>query len=131
RYPAKPIYFVGWVLQAPLLAVAAATDNWTLFLVVATASFLHIGVTPAETMLLVNSTPGKWRATAFGAKFVLALGVSAAAVPLVGVLYDRTGSFYWFFMIMAGLGAIIALAATMLPGDRRRPRPVAAPAAAE
>ncbi|MGE0718436.1 MAG: MFS transporter, partial [Alphaproteobacteria bacterium] len=62
RYPAKPIYFVGWVLQAPLLAVAAATDNWTLFLVVATASFLHIGVTPAETMLLVNSTPGKWRA---------------------------------------------------------------------
>ncbi|BBK42726.1 MFS transporter [Allostella vacuolata] len=126
RYPAKPIYLYGWLAQVPLLALAATADNWMLFGVVTGAALLHIGVTPAENLLLVKYTPGKWRATAFGAKFVLALGVSAAAVPLVAVVYDRTGSFYWFFVVLAVLAAVIVAAAALLPG--RRPAPAAAPA---
>ncbi|MCC7272452.1 MAG: MFS transporter [Alphaproteobacteria bacterium] len=131
RYPAKPIYMLGWLAQVPLLALAAGTENWMLFTIVTAAAFLNIGVTPAETMLLVKNTPGKWRATAFGAKFVLALGVSALAVPMVALIYDRTGSFYWFFVTLAALAAINAVAATMLPGGRARGEPRAAPAAAE
>lgn len=132
RWPAKPIYVLGWLAQAPLMAICAATDNWTLFAMVTAASFLNIGVTPAENLLLVRYTPGKWRATAFGAKFVLALGVSALAVPLVGVIYDRTGSFYWFFVTLSVLAAIIALTSLLLPTERRGRKPAAStgPAAA-
>ena len=122
RYPAKPIYLYGWLAQVPLLALCATAENWMLFSVVTAAAFLQIGVTPAENLLLVKYTPGKWRATAFGAKFVLALGVSALAVPLVAVIYDRTGSFYWFFVTLATLATVIALAAILLPG--RRPSPL-------
>ncbi len=120
RYPAKPIYVFGWLAQVPLLALCANADNWMLFATVTAAAFINIGVTPAENLLLVRYTPGKWRATAFGAKFVLALGVSALAVPLVGVIYDRTGSFYWFFVTLSALAVVIALASLLLPGERRR-----------
>jgi len=75
---------------------------------------------PAENSLLVRYTPGRWRATAFGAKFVLSLGVSAFAVPLVGYLYDSTGDFTWSFAIMVILTAVIVVAASFLPRDRSR-----------
>lgn len=125
RYPAKPIYVWGWLAQVPLLALAATAQNWLLFSLVTAQALLHIGVTPAENLLLVKYTPGKWRATAFGAKFVLALGVSAAAVPLVAIVYDRTGSFYWFFVVLAVLAGLIVATAALLPGERRPPRAAA------
>ncbi|BBK32145.1 MFS transporter [Stella humosa] len=130
RYPSKPIYVYGWLAQVPLMALCATADNWILFTMVTATTFLQIAVTPAENLLLVKYTPGKWRATAFGAKFVLALGVSAAAVPLVAVIYDRTGSFYWFFVTLAVLGGVIVAAATLLPGSRSSSR-TAVPSPAE
>ena len=120
RYPSKPVYIVGWALQVPLLALCASTGNWMLFAVVTAASFVNVAVTPAETLILVKYTPEKYRATAFGAKFVLALGVAALSVPMVAVMYEATGGFYWFFMALAAFGAIIALASALLPNERRR-----------
>ena len=77
---------------------------------------------PAENSLLVTYTPARWRATAFGAKFVLSLGVSSLGVPVIAMIYDRTGSFYWLFMTMAVITAIVAVAACFLPSQRRLPR---------
>ncbi len=85
--------------------------------------------TPTENALLARYTPGKWRATAYGAKFVLSLGVSALGVPLVAVVYERSGEFVWLFAILAALAATVAGAALLLPNDR--PARAVAPAAAE
>ncbi|MGE0724152.1 MAG: MFS transporter [Alphaproteobacteria bacterium] len=120
RYPSKPVYIIGWALQVPLLALCATTDNWMLFAIVTVASFVNVAVTPAETLILVKYTPEKYRATAFGAKFVLALGVAAISVPMVAVIYQATGGFWWFFMSLAAFGTIIALASALLPSERRR-----------
>jgi len=75
---------------------------------------------PAENSLLVRYTPGRWRATAFGAKFVLSLGIAALGVPLVGYVYDSTGDFAWLYVILSGLVAIIVAAAMFLPRDNER-----------
>jgi MFS transporter, FSR family, fosmidomycin resistance protein len=85
-------------------------------------------VAPAENALLVRYTPGRWRATAFGAKFMLSLGVSALGLPLVAFIFDRTGDFAWLFAALAALAAIIVAAALFLP--REPPRAAALPATA-
>ena len=87
--------------------------------------------TPAENALLVRYTPGRWRATAFGAKFVLVLGVAALGVPLVAFVYDRTGGFASLLAILAGLAAVTAAAAVFLPREERATAAAPAPAPAE
>jgi FSR family fosmidomycin resistance protein-like MFS transporter len=86
---------------------------------------------PSENGLLARYTPGNWRATAYGAKFVLALGVSASAIPLIGYVYDTTGGFYWLFILLGALAVIVFAAALLLPNDRARVPARAVPEAAE
>jgi hypothetical protein len=91
---------------------------------------LMVIATPIENTLVVRYTPGKWRATAFGAKFVLSLGVAALGVPMVALVHDRTGGFAWLFVVLAALAAVTVAAALFLPrdGSGRRRVPVPAPA---
>jgi hypothetical protein len=80
--------------------------------------------------MLAYYTPSRWRATAFGAKFLLSLGVSALGVPLVATVYDRSGDFIWLFAILGMLAALVAATAVFLPRERRSV-PSAVAAAAE
>jgi MFS transporter, FSR family, fosmidomycin resistance protein len=86
---------------------------------------------PAENSLLARYTPAQWRATAFGAKFLLALGVSTIGVKLVAVIYDRAGSFAPLWLTLAGCAAFIVIAGLFLPGSLRQTGPVPAVQAAE
>jgi membrane protein implicated in regulation of membrane protease activity len=45
----------------------------------------------------------------------LALGVSAAAIPLASYIHLTTGGFYWLFVILAVLAGIAAIATWFLP----------------
>jgi MFS transporter, FSR family, fosmidomycin resistance protein len=128
RFSLKAVYLVCWALQIPVIAAAASLFNVPLLLAVMVQQCLGIFALPAENILLVTFTPSRWRATAFGAKFVLSLGVSSLGVPVVAMIYDRTGGFYWLFMTMAAVTAIIVAAALFLPGRAQRRVPAVAPA---
>lgn len=130
RYPMRNVYIVAFLVQTPVLFVVAALAGWPLLFVSTAMVFINVAALPAENGLLAKYTPGKWRATAYGAKFVLALGVSAAAIPLIAYIHDATGGFYWLFILLGALAAIVFLAALLLPGERR-PRAAAVPSAAE
>ena len=129
RVPMKRIYLLCWAVQAPVLF--AATRLFELPLLAASLfCFSMIAIaTPTENALLAHYTPARWRATAFGAKFLLSLGVSALGVPLVAVIYDRSGDFIWLFAVLGSLAAVVAAAAAFLP--RERPLPAVLEAAAE
>ena len=59
------------------------------------------------------------RALAYGAKFVLALGVGGITVHVAGQLFDATGGFDLLFVFF-GVSALLAtLAAFALPGESR------------
>lgn len=128
RYPMRSVYIASFLIQTPVLFLAAALDSWALLAASIAMVFINTAATPAENGLLAKYTPGKWRATAFGAKFVLALGVSAASIPLIAYIYDSTGGFFWLFVLLGVLAGVVFLGALLLPGDRRVTAPAAAPA---
>lgn len=127
RYPMKRIYLLCWALQVPVLFAAIRLFELPLFAAALVCFSLIAISTPTENALLAHYTPSRWRATAFGAKFLLSLGVSALGVPLVAVVYDRTGDFVWLFAILGLLAALVGATALFLPRERR---PAAALAAA-
>lgn len=120
RFQMRSVYIVAFVLQAPVLFLAAALTGMPLLMASIAMVFINVAALPAENGLLARYTPGKWRATAYGAKFVLALGVSGAAIPLIGIIYDTTGGFFWLFVLLGSLAAIVFAAAWLLPGERPR-----------
>ncbi len=134
RFGMKRMYFASFLVLTPALFLAAVLDGWPLLLVAIAMVFINITGLPAENGMVAHYTPSKWRGTAYGAKFVLALGVSAAAIPIVGAIYRATGDFLWLFVILGVCAAIVTIGATLLPDDRRKPaatpEPGVVPAAA-
>lgn len=131
RYPAKTVYVVAALVQAPLLALVAWASGLPLVAASMLAVVFNMAGIPAENLLLNKYTPAKWRGTAFGLKFVLSFGVSGLAVPLVSLIRGMTGGFELLFLLLAGSAVMVACAATLLPAEM--PKKTAAPegAAAE
>ncbi len=119
RYSMRALYLLMFVLQAPLFLLAAFTAGAPMFMVMTAAVLLRTVAIPVENSLLSHYSPEKWRGTAFGAKFVLALGVSALSVPLVAFIHDVTGGFYWFFMLLTLFALTVAAASLLLPEDKQ------------
>jgi MFS family permease len=129
RFSMKAVYILAWAMQAPIFAIAAQVRDGALLSAMIAVNYLGVLSVPAENALLARYTPAQWRATAFGAKFLLALGVSAIGVKLVARIYDGTGSFAPLWLILAGCAAFVAIAGLFLPGAMRRaPLPAAQPA---
>ncbi|MEM7749095.1 MAG: MFS transporter [Pseudomonadota bacterium] len=118
RYSARSIYIVFWLLQVPLLFVVVSLANSPLLLAVLLIMCFMLAFAAAENMLVARYTPFRWRAVAYGAKFVLSLGVGGLTVHLAGQLFDTDGSFATLFTLF-GIAAILAtVAAFMLPASR-------------
>jgi MFS family permease len=129
RFPMKYVYIASYVIQTPLVLLAASLTGMPLLFFAVAMVFANTGSLPAENGLLAHFTPGRWRATAYGAKFVLSLGVSASAIPLVAFMHDYTGGFTALFVIFAALTAVVMVAGLFLPNDHDS-APARAPAAA-
>lgn len=117
KFSSRTIYIVASLVQLPLYGLAASLGNGPLFFVVAGTVLFNTIAVPTENVLLTQYTPDRWRATAFGAKFVLALGVGAFGVPLVAHIHAVTGGFYWYFVWLAAVALIILAASMWLPND--------------
>jgi MFS transporter, FSR family, fosmidomycin resistance protein len=130
RYSLKWVYVASWAVAVPIFVLAVRLFELPLFAATMAIFSLMSMVAPTENALLVRYTPGRWRATAFGAKFVLSLGVASLGVPLVAFIYDRTGDFAWLFLVLAALAALIVAAGLFLPreGERLPEAAEAAPA---
>jgi len=118
RFSLRTAYFFSYCVQVPAIAVAAALVGLPFFLAMMVMVVANVGSLPAENALMARFTPSKWRGSAFGAKFVLSLGVGPVAVQLVSLLHERTGDFSWLYITLAVSAAIVAVAILMLPKDR-------------
>jgi len=134
RFALKTVYVAMYVLIVPVALLATGAGDMSLVVAAGLMQMFMMVSIPTENSLVAHFCPSRWHATAYGAKFVMALGVSASAVPLVGATYDRTGDFFWLFAIVAALAALVALAGLLLPATRRTappPAPAGKPVAAE
>lgn len=120
RYSARSIYIVFWALQIPLLFVIVSLSDATLLVAILLVLSFMLAFAAAENMLVARYTPFKWRAVAYGAKFVLALGVGGLTVHLAGWLFDRDGDFATLFTLFGGAAILAMSAAFLLPTARPR-----------
>lgn len=119
RFPLKWVFVGSYVIQVPVLMVAASLADWPLLGFAMAMVLLQNGAAPAETAMFARYSPARWRATAFGVKFVIALGVSSLGVPLVAQIFKHTGGFYWLFIVMGALAFLVVLAGLLLPREGR------------
>jgi FSR family fosmidomycin resistance protein-like MFS transporter len=121
RYSARGIYIVFWSLSiAPVFLIVSTTGN-TLLAMALAAMVTITAFGAAENMLVARYTPFKWRSLAYGAKFVLALGVGGLTVHLAGSLYDHTGSFELLYALFALSATLAVASALMLPRSAAAP----------
>jgi MFS family permease len=120
RYPLKWVYLASYVFQVPFLFIAAALTGVPFVVAVVVMVVLNVGSLPAENSLLARYTPVRWRGSAFGAKFVLSLGVTPVAVQLVSWIQGATGGFFWVFTLLGAAGALAVIAILRLPGDEKK-----------
>ncbi|MBI3938825.1 MAG: MFS transporter [Betaproteobacteria bacterium] len=120
RYPLQSVYRLLYLAQVPALLLVAAFSGLPLFFSVAAAMMLGTIAVPVENSLLSHYSPEKWRGTAFGAKFMLSIGVGTLSVPLVAVIHEMTGDFFWLFVLLAGAALVLVIATLALPREGAR-----------
>ncbi len=125
RFSARSIYLVFWMLQVPLLFVIVSMTGASLLVTALLVLSFNLSFNAAENMLVAQYTPARWRSLAYGAKFVLALGVAGLTVILAGRVFDAHGGFDLLFVWLGTAAIVAATAGALLPG-RRRPIPVPA-----
>jgi len=136
RYRLTLIYPAIYVVMIPVALISANLSGLPLVGAAGAIMFLITASLPTENSLVARFCPVEWRASAYGAKFVLGLGVSSLAIPFAGGIYDATGGFWWMFVSMALVAAIVICAAAFLPRAAENPHagarikePAAGPAA--
>ena len=117
RFPIKIVYITMQCLLLPVAVAAAWLSGVPLIAAAMLIQLFMTSALPSENCLVARFCPPDWHATAYGGKFVMGLGVSSLAIPMVAWIHDGTGSFYWYFMAIAGFSALIIAAAMFLPGD--------------
>ena len=123
RFNLKKVYLVCWLSQVPLLIIAAFLHSALLIPVLCVMVVTNTIGSPTENSLFAKYSPPKWRSTAFGIKFVLALGVASAAIPLISWVFQETGEFVWLFVVLAGVSVIAVVVSAFLPNDSKQELP--------
>lgn len=129
RYPLKPVYLLGLLLQVPLLFAIAVAGGLSLLGAVMLSAVVSTAILPAESMMLARFSPEKHRALSFGVKYVFAFGSAPLAVQFVSIVHGGTGDFYWLYVILGTLAAVaLAVGLLLPPVERSRPAPAPVPA---
>jgi MFS transporter, FSR family, fosmidomycin resistance protein len=115
RYRLTLIYPAIYVVMIPVALLSANLSGLPLVGAAGAIMFLITASLPTENSLVARFCPAEWRASAYGAKFVLGLGVSSLAIPFAGGIYDATGGFWWMFVSMALVAGVVICASVFLP----------------
>lgn len=115
RYSLKVVYLLCWVAQIPLLILLAYSGELTLFACAVVLVIFNTSALPSENILLSRYAPERHHGIAFGVKFILAFGAAPLGVALISWVRESTGSFQLLILGLAGLAAISALVALLLP----------------
>ena len=125
RYPLKPIFITVALLQVPVLLLAATAVGLPMLATALAMMLLAFSAIPINDTLVARHTTDAWRARVYAAKYVVGLGIASATVPMLGMIHDATGDFYWMFVILAGCAAMVVVCALILPGARQPVRAAA------
>lgn len=119
RYPVRLVAVLVMALQAPLLVLMAPLAGWAVIGLGLVLMLLVFGQIPINDVLVARYSSEAWRARLYALKYLLSLGVSAAAVPLIALLHDPGAGFERLFLVLGACAVAVTLAALALPAARR------------
>ncbi len=125
---AKPMLISIVGVQAVLLALLSVSYGPVVVMIGLPLMLVVFGEIPINSWLISRHVASRWHARVYSLNFLASLGLSTAAIPFMGYLYDRTGGFTVFLQLLAVAAACLFLAAWLLPG--RQPRLEASPSQA-
>jgi len=128
RVGAKPIMFTMAGSQAILFFVLSQTVGPMAIVVAVPLMLAVFGEIPVAAWLVGRYVAPEWRARVYSIQFLLTLGVSSAIVPMISILYERTGASTALLLVLAGAMSIVFVLSWFLPGRARTlaPAPQAA-----
>ncbi len=119
RFILRNVYRASYLLQIPLLLLAANSQGFMLVIVACVMVSVAIAALPAENIMLSKLAPDQHHGVAFAAKFVLSFGVAPIAVLMISQVNALTGGFVWVFWILAAAAMLVLLAAGRLPATQK------------
>ncbi len=119
RYPLKYLYAGIVAMQVPLFAAAAGASGWTLFVLQILFMSVVFGAIPFTDAMIVRYVDDRVRSRVSGIRLTVSLGVSSAAVWLLGPLVKANG-FGSLLIAMAGIACVTLAAVTLLPPPAAR-----------
>jgi len=119
RYPIKPVFLVVVAAQLPLMLLAAVAHDAAMLGVALIMMALVFGEIPIHDALIARFATDAWRSRIYAVKYVITLGVSALAVPLIAFTHDSAGGLATLFALLAVFVAVILAAVAFLPAADR------------
>jgi MFS family permease len=116
RVPLKPLYLGIVALQIPLLALAAFAQGWWLPGLLLAVMVVIFGSIPFTDAMIVRYVDDRIRSRVAGARLTLSIGISSAAVWLLGPLVKASG-FGTLFIGMALVAGCTLAVVALLPGE--------------
>ena len=114
RVPLRTALLAVVALQAPLFLLAMTGSGWGLVAAAIGIMFFVFGQIPINDAMVARYTSDRWRARAYGLRYVASFLGSAGAVTLVSVLHSK-GGFSQVFLALAGVSLAALAAAVLLP----------------
>ncbi|MFO1198054.1 MAG: MFS transporter [Burkholderiaceae bacterium] len=116
RVPLKRLYLSIVVAQVPLFALASVASGWALFVLLVAFMAVIFGAIPFTDAMIVRYVDDRLRSRVSGMRLAVSLGISSAAVWILGPAVKAAG-FQVLLLVMAAIAACTALFAAMLPGE--------------
>jgi MFS family permease len=113
RHDLRRLYLLFHAVSLPALLAMTALAGVPLLGGAAVYVFFALGMQPIENSLFAHYTPERWRATAYGVKFVCTFGIGSLAVWLVQWA-DRTAGLSFALLCLAGVVLLVVAAAAAL-----------------
>jgi len=114
--PFKPLQLWMSVAQVPLLAIAAYTHDWGMFLALMAVMIFIFGSIPFTDAMIVRYVDDRLRSRIAGMRLTVAFGISSLAVWALGPVVKSVG-FTTLLLIMAGIAAVKAAIVLLLPDE--------------
>lgn len=115
RYPVKAVFVPVVALQAPLLMLAGATQDYAMLAVALAMMFFVFGQVPINDAMVTAYSDEHWRSRALAVRYVVSFGASAMAVPLVAWMYRYSSDFRYLFFVLAGMALVMFAGAIFMP----------------